>query len=337
MKVQILRDKNMIHNYLIAGVKMRFFTPLSPLMLMADSIIKPFRFGFPDVTGIFCKKIQINTARKYNYKRSITSKDRPLILFLTRNNELIHFFTRTFSDNYRFVQCSSVAESTKIIGEKRLAVVIADMLNSDPAGFELCKKMKNNVRTCHIPFVFLTANTSKQQIIKGYELGADDFINIPLDVNLFNVKIDMLIKNRDLIKENLRVQNLQVEKVIPVLKDEFFIKKVKLITKENLSDPEFNVNTLAEKMNMSSTNLYRKLKPATGFSPVEFIRRIRLQNAYYLLSQGYYDISEVGYKSGFNNISYFIKCFKGRYAVTPGQFRDGLISKNQFVSLRKSG
>src|SRR5690606_21595404 len=105
-------------------------------------------------------------------------------------------------------------------------------------------------------------------------------------------------------------------------KDEDFVQSIRKILEENIADPEFNVNQLSKLMDISSTQLYRKMKALTGYSPVEFIRTVKLQNAHNLLRQHNHTLKEVCYLTGFNNLSYFIKCFKDQFGLTPATFRD---------------
>jgi AraC-like DNA-binding protein len=110
-------------------------------------------------------------------------------------------------------------------------------------------------------------------------------------------------------------------------RDEEFIQKVKEILEESISDSEFNVNKLSQQMNISTTQLYRRLKELTGYSPVELIRVLKLQKAYRLLSNKNNTVKEVCYLTGFNNLSYFIKCFREQFGVTPASFRDNGLKK----------
>jgi AraC-like DNA-binding protein len=115
-------------------------------------------------------------------------------------------------------------------------------------------------------------------------------------------------------------------------RDEVFIQSVKEILEENISDADFNVNKLAGHLNISTTQLYRRIKELTGYSPVELIRVIKLQKAYTLLSKRDNTVKEVCYLTGFNNLSYFIKCFREHFGITPANFRDnGLVEKPEIV------
>jgi YesN/AraC family two-component response regulator len=200
--------------------------------------------------------------------------------------------------------------------------LISDVSIFKSGGFEICKKIKSNINTCHILLILFLEKYSIEQIIEAYELGVDDYITKPLNKNLLSAKINRLVQSRLMIKEKYREQNfiMDLEK-ISISKDEHFVKVVKKILKDNLSDPDLNVTSLSEKLNISTTQLYRNIKKSTGNTPVEFIRRVRLQSAFKMLSQGNNSVTEVCYNSGFNNVSYFIKCFKNRFGVTPAHFR----------------
>jgi AraC-like DNA-binding protein len=140
-------------------------------------------------------------------------------------------------------------------------------------------------------------------------------------------QVSRLISNRELIREKYLTQNFMVEIADSLpSKDDEFIKNVRKILEDNISDADFNVNKLSNLMNISTTQLYRKLKTLTGYSPVEFMRILKLQKACGLLNQRKNTIKEVCYLVGFNNLSYFVKCFREYFGVTPAVYRDqGLI------------
>ena len=184
-------------------------------------------------------------------------------------------------------------------------------------------RLKGNLNTCHIPFVFISAKNCVEQMIRGYELGADDYITKPFDENILMVRINRLIQNRKLIKEKYLKQNFMIELGDKHFsRDEKLISAIRKILEDNLSDPDFNVTSLSAKLQISTTHLYRILKKSTGYTPVEFIRIVRLKSAFKMLNRNRINVTEVCYHSGFNNVSYFIKCFKDMFGVTPGHFRN---------------
>jgi AraC-like DNA-binding protein len=258
-----------------------------------------------------------------NRLKSFFSEERHNVLVFDANKEQFDFLKKSFPSNPNFIVVSDVNEALKVTDENHLLIVIAGFSGSRTDGFELCEEMKRNINTCHIPFVFISAKNCIEQMIRGYELGADDYVTRPFDEKLLMVRINRLIQNRKRIREKYRKQSLMIElreKDIP--KDDKFISAVRRVLEDNLSDPDFNVTSLSEKLQISTTQVYRTMKDMTGLTPVEFIRNVRLQNAFEMLSRDKISVSEVCYHSGFNNVSYFIKCFKYMFGATPGYFRN---------------
>ncbi|MFW6328079.1 MAG: response regulator, partial [Bacteroidota bacterium] len=253
--------------------------------------------------------------------------NRPVILIVEDNDELSEFLANILSRNFNCKIAANGYEAWKFIHRNHPDLVISDVIMPQMDGLELCKTIKDSKETCHIPVILLTAKNASDQIIEGYELGADAYFTKPFDLNLLLSQVARLIKNRELIREKYKSQNFMVEvENNSVSRDEEFIQKVKNILESNLADAEFNVNKLAQELNVSTTQLYRKLKVLTGYSPVEFIRILKLQKAYSLLSQRKNTVKEVCYVTGFNNLSYFIKCFREQFGVTPAHFRDKGVS-----------
>ncbi len=245
------------------------------------------------------------------------------ILIVEDNEELRDFLSGFFSRNCTCITAADGNEAYELVQKEKPSLVISDVIMPDMDGFSFCRKIKENLKTCHTPVILLTAKDTEDQVLKGYEVGADAYITKPFDLNLLWVQSMRLIKNRELIREKYKTQNFMVEmEKNHASKDEQFIQTVKQILDENISDAEFNVNKLSKQLNISSTQLYRKLKALTGYSPVEFIRIIKLQKAYTFLAQQNYTVKEVCYLTGFNNLSYFIKCFKDQFGATPANFRD---------------
>ncbi len=249
--------------------------------------------------------------------------ERHNVLVFETNKEQIDYLRITFPSSHKFLEVSDVNEALKITGEEHFSLVIAGVSVSQTGGFELCDKIKGNLNTCHIPFILISAKNCVEHMIRGYELGADDYITKPYDKNLLLVRINRLIQNRKRIREKYRKQNFMTElENNHFSRNEKFIAAIRNILEDNLSDPDFNVTSLSAKLRISTTQLYRILKDSTGYSPVEFIRIVRLKNAFKMLNRNRINVTEVCYHSGFNNVSYFIKCFKDMFGVTPGHFRN---------------
>lgn len=243
------------------------------------------------------------------------------------NEELRNFLVRVFSREYTCFASGDGVDAYNVIKEVMPDVIISDFIMHGMDGFQLCRIVKENRNTCHIPVLLLTAKDAEKQIIAGFNNGADACINKPINIKILLSHVSRMIRNRELIREKYLTQNFMVEIANTLTsKDNEFILRLREILEENIADADFNVNKLANQMNISATQLYRKLKTLTGYSPVEFIRIMKLQKACDLLNQRKNTIKEVCYLVGFNNLSYFVKCFREFFGVTPAVYRDhGLI------------
>lgn len=244
------------------------------------------------------------------------------VVIVEDNQELLGFLKNLFSRKYECFTAVNGAEGLEIINKEKPSVIITDVVMPVMDGLALIKEVKGNLETCHIPVILLTANNSDDARKTGYDIGADAYISKPFDIELLLAQAERLIKNRELIRDKYKSQNFMVEVDAHSSKDTDFVQHVKNLLEEHISDPEFNVNLLSHQLNISTTQLYRRLKQLTGYTPVEFIRLMRLQKAHGLLISGKNTVKEVCYLTGFNNLSYFIKCFKEQFGVTPASFRD---------------
>lgn len=255
----------------------------------------------------------------------------PKVLIVEDNVELGEFLSGVFSRKYNCLFAENGEEAWYLVQQYYPDIIISDAIMPFMDGLDLCKKVKENKETCHIPVLLLTAKDKPEQIAEGYNVGADSYVTKPFDLNLLLSQTEGLIQNRLLIREKYRTRNFMVEIERNITsRDEEFMQAVRKILEFNISDPEFNVNKLAHELDISTTQLYRRLKDLTNYSPVEFIRLAKLQKAYGLLSARNNTVKEVCYLTGFNNMSYFIKCFREQFGVTPANFRDnGRAEKNE--------
>jgi signal transduction histidine kinase/ligand-binding sensor domain-containing protein/DNA-binding response OmpR family regulator len=248
-------------------------------------------------------------------------KDTPLILIVEDNADLRTFIRYSFEPVYRIREAENGREGYEKALEEIPDVVVSDIMMPEMDGFELCKKLKEDERTSHIPIVMLTARDSVDDRITGYETGADAYIPKPFNIKLLSVRIQTLISSRQKLRESLyRKIILEPSETFVESADEKFLSRVMQITEEHMSDPEFNVIAFGDLINMSRMQLYRKLKSLTNLSANEFIRIIRLKRAAQLLGQDAMTISEITYEVGFNDPKYFSKCFHKQYGMTPSQY-----------------
>ena len=253
----------------------------------------------------------------------LDNESKSLIIVIVEDNaDLRAFLFNTLSRNYICYEAADGREGYELIAKIIPDIVISDVIMPRMNGYELCEKVKENSKTCHIPIILLTAINASEHVVSGYEKGADAYVTKPFDMSIIKAQIARLIANRELIREKYMTHNFMVEiSTSNVSRDDEFIVRLRQLLEDNLSESDFNVKKLSSDLNISTTHLYRKLKALTGLSPVEFIRIFKLQKACELLSNSNLSIKEIGYSLGFNNLSYFVKCFREQFHVTPSAFR----------------
>ncbi|HEY3372051.1 MAG TPA: two-component regulator propeller domain-containing protein [Prolixibacteraceae bacterium] len=243
------------------------------------------------------------------------------IVIVEDNDDLRTFLNESLSLTYNCHEACNGSEGYELIARVIPDIVISDVLMPEMDGYELCEKVKENIKTCHIPIILLTAKNASEHIIAGYEKGADAYVTKPFNMTIIKAQISRLIRNRELIRRKYVTQNFMVEVTSTHLtRDDEFILQLRQLLEEHLADFEYSVQELSLGLNMSKTNLYRKVKSLTGLSPVEFMLLFKMQRACELLSTSD-SIKTIGYSLGFKNLSYFIKCFKKQFGVTPLVYR----------------
>ena len=256
--------------------------------------------------------------KKFNNNKSV-------VLLVEDNEDIIQFLHEQFSDDFNFVfSIDGFKGYEKAISILPQAIIL-DVMMPKMNGYQLCEKLKNDERTCHIPIIFLTALAEKAEQMEGLQNGADDYITKPFDVDLLKQKVINLIENRNRLKL-LYQKKLSIEAFegYPDSADEKLIQKIIAVLDKEIANSNFGVEELSKNIGVSRSHLYRKIKEITNQSAVEFIRNIRLGKASKLLKQNKFYISEVAYMTGFTEISYFRKIFKDFYGVSPSDYANGI-------------
>ncbi len=243
------------------------------------------------------------------------------LLIVEDNADLRYYMRENLPKHYHILESSNGEEAFAIATDEIPDLIISDLMMPKMDGMQLCKKLKANETTSHIPIILLTAKTNIETKIEGLETGADDYIAKPFDMKELQVRIHNLIEIRKNLQAKFARQITLHPKDIQVTSmDDRFLKKVMDVVETNLTDSSFGVEVFAREVAMSQVQLYRKLTALTGYSPNDFIRHIRLQRAADLLKKKAGNVTEVAYQIGFNNLSYFAKCFKEKFGVSPKDF-----------------
>ncbi len=253
-------------------------------------------------------------------------KTLPSILIVEDNQEVRNFIKSIFSKEFNVFEAKNGRIGLDVASANPIDLIISDIMMPKMDGVEMSKILKSDVRTSHIPVVLLTARTSSKIQKIGYETGADAYITKPFDAGLLKLQVKNLLKSRENLVAKFKKDVIlePKEQISSESIDEVFLKNAMEIIENNMSNPEFNVNFFTNKIHMSQSVLYRKIKVLTGQSISEFIRTVRLKRASQLLIQTEMNISDIAYDIGFNDLKYFRKCFKQIFEMSPSEYRKSL-------------
>jgi YesN/AraC family two-component response regulator len=249
------------------------------------------------------------------------AREDTVMLLVEDNEELLILMYHIFSRRYKVLTAKNGIEAMKILKNKEVDIIISDVIMPEMDGLELCRKLKSDLDTSHIPVILLTAKNSTEDRIDCYNVGANGYISKPFDIKLLKARItNFLINKRQKQNEFRFNRNINVSLLQISVMDKKFLDKAIAVIQDNIIDTDFDVNILADKLYMSKSSLYRKIKSITGISPVEFIRNIRIKYAMRMLKEDNCTISEAAYSSGFSNPKYFATCFKEEFNMTPSEY-----------------
>lgn len=253
---------------------------------------------------------------------------KPIILIVEDNQDIREYIKNSFEEKYEVVTAADGKEGWEIAKNQIPNIIISDIMMPIMGGIELCKKIKEDMRTSHIPMILLTAKDTLQDKEEGYAAGADSFITKPFSARLLNSRINNILENRRKIAgvitsipetENEQ-RNIENERKNLNKLDQEFLNKVTNIIEENLSIERIDVAFIADKMCMSHSTLYRKIKGLTEMSVNEFVKKIKMKKSIELINSGEYSLTEISDLTGFSSIAYFRQCFKDEYGMAPTKY-----------------
>jgi len=245
----------------------------------------------------------------------------PILLIVDDNKDIRTFIKQVFNKEYKIHEAENGELGFNMACKIIPNIILTDLVMPKMDGLELCEKLKTTKTTSHIPIVMLTAKISQENEIKGFKNGADDYVRKPFDTELLKIKLNNIIKGRDVLRKRFnREINLQPKEVTVTSTDERFLKQAIEIVEKHMMNTDFSVEMLVKEMGHSRSNLYLKFKEITGLSSSEFIRNIRLKRAVQLFEQSDLSVKEIMYMTGFNTASYFAKCFKKQFGVIPSEY-----------------
>lgn len=238
------------------------------------------------------------------------------VLVVDDSEDFLSFMSEILSTQYIVRTATNGKEALAEIAKHRPDAILSDVMMPVMDGNALCKAVKENRKTCSIPFIMLTARISTECKIEGFASGADEYITKPFNLDLLNMRISKLIEScsPNGTRQTI-VPTITEEQVVSA--DQQLIDRATAYVEKRLSDPDLSVEALSEALGMSRVNMYKRILSVTGTTPSEFIRNIRLRHAEQLLREGSLNVSEVAYKVGFNQPRNFSKYFKDFYGILP--------------------
>ena len=249
------------------------------------------------------------------------AEDKLTILIVEDHKVLRSFMKNLLKEDYNVITAENGAIGLKKALKFLPDLIVSDVIMPEMVGTELCSKIKENIKTSHIPVILLTSRSSLIYKIEGLESGADDYISKPFNLVEFKLRIKNLLISKQRLKTKFSSEdNFTPSEIVVSSLDEQLLKKAFKVVEENISNEQFDIPFFCSELGVSRTMLFTKIKAWTNFTPNEFIHEIRMKRAAQLLEQNKINISQISYKVGFNNPKYFSKCFQKKFGETPTEY-----------------
>lgn len=249
-------------------------------------------------------------------------KESGIVLVVEDHFDLRNFICEQLKNDYSIIEAEDGEKGLNLAEELIPDLIISDIMMPKMDGYELCKEIKTNIKTNHIPVILLTAKATIESKLEGLETGADDYLIKPFNTDELKTRVRNLIRLRQQMREKFTSEMiLKPAEVIVPSNQKVFIEKLTAIIESHIEDEKFSVEILSKDIGMSRSQLHRKVKALTSQSPNEFIRNYRLQRAADLIKQQAGNFAEIAYKVGFSSQAYFTKSFQELYGLTPSEFK----------------
>ena len=257
----------------------------------------------------------------------------PILLVVEDNADIREYIANELHDSYKILQANDGKEGLTLALRYTPNIIVSDIMMPEMDGIAMCKAIKENMNTSHIPVILLTAKDSIQDKEEGYDSGADSYLTKPFSAKLLRSRIKNLLETRKRLarqivenvpptvaentgnRQSLSFPHPQLNKL-----DEAFLSKLTSLIEDNLDVEKIDTAFMTDRMNMSYSAFYRKVKALTELSPNEFVRKIKLRNSAHLLLTGEHNVSEAASMTGFNNMAHFRDCFKEEYGIPPSEY-----------------
>ncbi|MDJ0836877.1 MAG: two-component regulator propeller domain-containing protein [Acidobacteriota bacterium] len=248
-------------------------------------------------------------------------RGRTSILIIEDNHEILAYLRRNLETRFEVLTAVNGEDGLVQAREKVPDLIISDVMLPGIDGLEVCRRVKTDELTSHVPLILLTARASTDQTVAGLDSDADAYVTKPFNMRILNSLIANLIRNRRLLQQRFAKTITAAATEIEVPSDEMvFLKKAVACMEAHVGESDYGINELAEEMGFSRRQLHRKLSAITGKTPFEIFRGLRLSRAAQLLKNNTDQISQIAYSVGFSKTQHFSKLFREAYGMTPSEY-----------------
>ena len=297
-----------------------------------EGVNTTFRVSFP-FTDVMRKANENQLKNSVKLLRNIDKEQIETViatlLFVDDNDEIRGYIATRLSSDFRILQAESAGQAWSILQHENVDIIITDIMMPEVSGIELCEKIKSNTTFAHIPVVLLSALSDKEDILKGLQIGADDYITKPFDSVMLKQRIENILENRKRLTQYLlmhKEDSLQIHKQPFISEmDKLFVEKLERTFNLNMTNSEYTIDSLSRDMGMSRSVFFNRLKNLTNLSPNDYLRIQRMERAAELILSKHHSVDEVSQLVGYNDVRHFKALFKKKFGCQPADFE-----KNRF-------
>lgn len=320
--VKLHKGKIEAENKPKGGAVFRVTLPLGRDHLSNDEIIANFKIS-DDVSRYTSQLQNSEIVLDESLEDFVFDDSKSTILIVEDNKPLRSFIKNLLKKDYNIIEAENGKIALKKAIESSPDLIVSDVVMPVMAGTELCSKIKETLKTSHIPVILLTSRSSLVYRLEGLESGADEYISKPFDLNEFKLRIKNILDSSSRLKNKFTQEDYLTPSEITVTSmDEKLLKRAFKIVEENMSNDQFDIPYFSSELGVSRTMLFTKIKAWTNVTPNEFIQSLRMKRAAQLLENSSLNISQICYNVGFKNPKYFSKCFSKKYGLTPKEYQD---------------
>lgn len=306
------------------GTRFTIAIPIKETTTPAKKADEPKNVGQKTVPTVLEDKDKDNDTQQ-------PTTERPTILLADDNADLLNFLTNSLSGEFNVLSATNGKEALQLLNndENNIDVIVSDIMMPGTDGLELTRRIKQDMNLSHIPVILLTAKALEEDQLKGLQMGANDYITKPFNIDILRLRINRWMQRRQKVREQFSSQtNVEPEKLTITTLDQKLLQQAISVVSEHMHEPDFNVDQLATIIGVHRTGLNRKLKFITGQTPIMFVRTLRLKRARQIIeADPSMPVSQVAYQVGFNSPRLFARYFQEEYGLKPSEYAHQLLTQ----------